>query len=911
MYSRVPNSYGRPVLIPGSPLVPAQAAKRLNGFKQLFRATRIPSKILDRSTTMASCFQAAALVASPSYPNAVAWSDDNLVAVASGHLVTILNPAMLFGPRGLITIPASEPFPIGVIERKDLLSGCLLPTCLSRDLRPCVRSISWSPIGLASNSGCLLAVCTTEGRVKLYRFPFCEFSAEWVEVMDISEMLYNYLASIRFGESGIPSSEFSDERALQLYVDRGHADDMPISVLRKKCKRRRQNALAVINKDSGILGDQSSCSGNSKDANPGSTGKLIPAFKEVAGFPYSMLQEGSLVEAVEIISDNPKENDPHQIVSMPNSKAKPLKKIPEKCNLPLITADQYASRSAMLSSLVVAWSPILQLTSGIGPVSPNNLRCSLLAVGGKSGKISFWRILEPQCYSVMPSKDPTAGLLVGLLQAHNTWITTIGWALNMSDALNPQLLLATGSFDGSVNIWLGHSGVLLNSSEVSHAPFSLLKEVITRDSIPVSILSLIVPAQSPHKMLLAVGRGSGSFEVWTCDISASKFDRAGSYDAHDHIVTGLAWAFDGCCLYSCSQDNSVRSWILKGNSLCAVPFPSNTPGVKSSTDIPNVFDSCFGLAVSPGNLVLVVARSFDADLLNPMYQARTQKAAVEFFWIGGQQLNISYDRYPEFEVEAYPGFPEKELVYWEHNFLWSLNQYEHLDKSLVVWDIIAALMAFKQSSPNYVAHILNKWLVSLGSQLGLPTANILSHASRFISKITSRQMHLLNIICRHVVLTKLKADKINSKQQNSEDLCGSEELNLWMELLLSCERELRERLVDFSFSVVLSLMSHSLTNYCKLQYWHPVGLAQMEQWVTLNHDHVQDHLKLLASEVGKLDKRLNSICEYAAEEQCSYCSASVQFESAEAAFCRGVKCNGVDQSHKLARCAVSMQKESA
>jgi hypothetical protein len=46
---------------------------------------------------MASRFQAASLVASPSYPNAVAWSDENLIAVASGHLVTILviQPTML------------------------------------------------------------------------------------------------------------------------------------------------------------------------------------------------------------------------------------------------------------------------------------------------------------------------------------------------------------------------------------------------------------------------------------------------------------------------------------------------------------------------------------------------------------------------------------------------------------------------------------------------------------------------------------------------------------------------------------------------------------------------------------------------------------------------------------------------
>ncbi|CAI9292472.1 unnamed protein product [Lactuca saligna] len=149
-------------------------------------------------SVMASRFQAVALVASPTYPNAISWSNENLVAVASGHLVTILNPAMPSGPKGLITIPTSKPFSFGVIERKDLLSGCMLPICLSRDIRPCVRSISWSPLGLAPNSGCLLAVCTTEGVVKVYHSPFREFSSEWVEVLDVSEMLHTYFEKIRY-----------------------------------------------------------------------------------------------------------------------------------------------------------------------------------------------------------------------------------------------------------------------------------------------------------------------------------------------------------------------------------------------------------------------------------------------------------------------------------------------------------------------------------------------------------------------------------------------------------------------------------------------------------------------------------------------------------------------------------------
>ncbi|XP_065625801.1 uncharacterized protein LOC136065911 [Quercus suber] len=207
---------------------------------------------------MASRFQAIPLVASPSYPNAVAWSDENLIAVASGHLVTILNPASPFGPRGLISVPNSEPFPIGVIDRKDLFSGCLLPNCLSRDRQPCVRSVSWSPLGMAPNSGCLLAVCTAEGRVKLYRPPFCDFGAEWIEVMDISDRLYEYLTSISFGELDVSCPNHSDA------TEDIHAED-PASFISKKERKRRK-----INKGSQTTGDQLPCQGNSENSNSSS-----------------------------------------------------------------------------------------------------------------------------------------------------------------------------------------------------------------------------------------------------------------------------------------------------------------------------------------------------------------------------------------------------------------------------------------------------------------------------------------------------------------------------------------------------------------------------------------------------------------------------------------------------------------
>lgn len=213
---------------------------------------------------------------------------------------------------------------------------------------------------------------------------------------------------------------------------------------------------------------------------------------------------------------------------------------------------------------------------------------------------------------------------------------------------------------------------------------------------------------------------------------------------------------------------------------------------------------------------------------------------------------------PDFVI---PGFSAKELVDWESNILWSLKQYENQEKALVVWDIVAALLAFKCSAEKYVEYILLKWLSTshVGSQfqMGLSAEKILPHVSRNLSKHSSRQLHLLNIICRRVILSELKPDQINSKVQNMKGLhCDEEEkLVIWIELLLRSERELRERLIGLSFGAYTALMSHSITISSQSGNWFPVGLAQMEQWVSLNRDLVQDQLSALAIEVGNHKER--------------------------------------------------------
>ncbi|KZV53002.1 hypothetical protein F511_32321 [Dorcoceras hygrometricum] len=272
--------------------------------------------------------------------------------------------------------------------------------------------------------------------------------------------------------------------------------------------------------------------------------------------------------------DNVEENNTWQIVPISASEGTP-RKIKE-CDASVITAQQYASRNSMLTPLVVAWSPMLR-TSGNRVSIPHNSSscCSILATGLKCGTISFWRIDAPESYSICSPELPCKASNVGLLKAHDAFITSICWASYGSEISDPQLLLATGSSNGRVKIWQVITEELLKSSETIHASFSLLREVITIDSAPVSVLSFTIPRHTPLNLLLAIGKGSGSFEVWTMNMPNHEFEIVGCYSAHDHIVTGLAWAFDGRCLYTCSQ-------------------------------VPYVYDSCYGLAVSHGNLAIAV-----------------------------------------------------------------------------------------------------------------------------------------------------------------------------------------------------------------------------------------------------------------------------------------------------------------
>ncbi|KAJ6810619.1 uncharacterized protein M6B38_103820 [Iris pallida] len=849
--------------------------------------------------SMAVHDELAILVASPSYPNSIAWSEENLVAIASGHIITILSPASPVHPRGLISLPPSSPFPIGVIKKDDLVTACLMPIRLSRDVRPCARSISWSPQGFAPNSGCLLAVCTTKGRVKLYRSPFCEFRAEWVEVVDISDMLYRYLESINFGEL--------KETSVMLFQgqdDAGHINEHEtiielqdsVSSTRNKRRKTKPNKTEV-NKCIDFLGEeqphgsvadivlQNTNDGNGDLAASRAKGKKTKGKETINS--CSNIKQGSSLKRTARHHSSRRENNIQ----------------------PLVTPQQYASRTAMLSSLIVAWSSVVR-SFGVSNIDSSPNSCAILAVGGKSGHISFWRVYEPQCYTIESGKVPVDPVLVGHLQAHTSWITAISWGIHATSSSKTQLVLASGSCDGSVKIWLGDAGELTKSSEISKASFSLVREVTSITSAPISTMSLVVPVQVLDKVVLAIGRGSGSLEVWISHISSNTFESAGVYNVHNQVLTGLAWTSDGCYLYSCSQDNSVRSWVLDGSSLYETPFPRKFPASENSLDLSQAYDLCFGLALSPGELMVAVVRSFDSGQMHQMYQARTHKAAAEFYWTTRHSMGIPSDK----QSNGYSGSTDGDLVLWESTILWSLTHYDNIEEPLVLWDVLTALRALKKSIPDFLKNILCKWISSWfrGYQPGDSIEKILFHVQSMLSKMSTRRMHLLNIICR-LMRSEIKADAcpnelhVNSKLPDEEG-----KLAVWNDLLANSERELRERFVSFTLKAVLSRSYCSFMVLANGTHWSPVGMAQMEQWVAINHALAHGELKNLAAKIGEGESRgENSQSEYI-KESCSYCSAPVPFESPEYAKCEGVehRQEGTVETHELKRCAVSMQLAS-
>lgn len=65
--------------------------------------------------------------------------------------------------------------------------------------------------------------------------------------------------------------------------------------------------------------------------------------------------------------------------------------------------------------------------------------------------------------------------------------------------------------------------------------------MITADFVSVSSLSLVVPGKSLDKILVAIGKGSGLLEVWTCHTSSGELQNVGYHNKHNQVVSCLMW----------------------------------------------------------------------------------------------------------------------------------------------------------------------------------------------------------------------------------------------------------------------------------------------------------------------------------------------------------------------------------
>jgi len=241
---------------------------------------------------------------------------------------------------------------------------------------------------------------------------------------------------------------------------------------------------------------------------------------------------------------------------------------------------------------------------------------------------------------------------------------------------------------------------------------------------------------------------------------------------------------------------------------------------------------------------------------------RIQKAAVEFYWTCGQSLAVAPDKHLEDGKGACPSLSAGDLVCWESTILRSLKHYDNGDEPLVLWDILMALLSFQKSAPSIVESILFKWVSSWFAdyQSGDTVEKMMFHVQSVLSKMSTRRMHLLNVICRRLILGESKLDNCHGEVYNLSGFEGEErKLDIWKKLLANSERELQERLVSFTFRTVLRRVSCSTAIPATGRSWSPVGVAQMERWVDINSASVNDQLKLLRSKVGELGSRYRVI----------------------------------------------------
>ncbi|MCO5605146.1 hypothetical protein L7F22_059326 [Adiantum nelumboides] len=693
----------------------------------------------------------------------------------------------------------------------DTDAPCLLPIRLSKDARAVIRSMDWSPQGLAPNGGCLLAVCTKDHRVKLYRAPHCEYQCEWIQISDVSEILYGHLLSIG-------------------------------------CKGTQQSDLS--------LDDQFDFDRESNRLSFGGTSKSL------AMVPFT----SSLAAGIQ-----------------PNC---------------VMDSKHFVHYTNVLAYVSVAWSPAMRVEN-LTKDSPQitTLTMALIALGAKSGDVSILTCIQPINYSVETATSTPAVSLVTIVNAHESWVSALAWSKSCknihtgdsNDAISAEeILLATGSSDGSVKLWVGEVG-RFTSATPSSDPLMLLTKVLLEDFAPVTSLALTVPTQSFGGIQIAVGKASGSIIVIKAFRKEAIQQEIFKVDAHSQTVTGLSWAFDSRCLYSCSQDNSLRAWRLSGGDLLALPLPEEfSRKAKKTVLLPeSVLDGYYGLCLSKGSLALATLRGVSTELLDQMYESRAVKAIAQVFWTGSQQFDLPtlFNALDPTHVIKISNL-ERSCIQWEANVLAALHCFEDSNQKLVLWDVTAYFSHLASvMGRNYVNSVIMRWLLSLGLLYSDGEVDSIAYAKsckESIINASCRRLQTVFAILKCLFLTEghdsfTIMDKLSFK--NSADSCFESFGSSWRNFVLEVEHELRERLAHLTItSVLLSLKSAALIDD---ELVDSSGVPCMLQWVAANSSRVSLQLSNDAQILSQILKGAPK------SETCSTCKAEVPFVSVDMGVCEG------------------------
>lgn len=102
------------------------------------------------------------------------WSEDNLLAVAAERAVLILSPANLQGPRAHVSVASAEPSALSPgCSPADWRTSGEYSLCAALEVAQgdaathlCAKGVAWSPLGCTPEGGCLLAVLSSDGKVR-------------------------------------------------------------------------------------------------------------------------------------------------------------------------------------------------------------------------------------------------------------------------------------------------------------------------------------------------------------------------------------------------------------------------------------------------------------------------------------------------------------------------------------------------------------------------------------------------------------------------------------------------------------------------------------------------------------------------------------------------------------------------